>query len=658
VAHGGDDGAVTERAEVLWAPTPESVARSRVGRFRDRVEADLGLDLPDYAALWRWSVDDLAGFWGQVWEQLAPIAHSEPTAVLADPTMPGARWFPGATLNFAENALAGPDDDVVLLARSQTRAPVTLTRGELRDRVARAAAGLRRLGVGVGDRVAAYLPNGPEAVVALLATASLGAIWASCAPELGTRSVLDRFAQVAPSVLLVVDGYRYGDKAIDRTDAVAELRAGLPTVRTVVGVGYLDPDARPGDVAWADLLAAPAEPAYEALAFDTPLWILFSSGTTGLPKAIVHSHGGITVELLKTHALHNDLGPGDRYLVHCTTSWVMWNILVGGLLSGAAIVLFDGNPGHPDDLALWRLIERTGVTSFGCGAAMIMAHRRAGWSPRRRCDLSRLRTVLSTGSPLPAEGFRWVYAHVGRDVLLQSGSGGTDVCCAFVGGSPMLPVRAGEIAGPCLGVRAEALAPDGRPVVDEPGELVISSPMPSMPIAFWGDTDGSRYRESYFAMFPGRWRHGDWIVVAPDGSSRITGRSDGTLNRGGVRLGSAEFYAVLEDVPAVADSLVVHLEDPEGGAGRLLLFVEVADGRELDDELRGAIVRELRTRLSPRHAPDEVVGVPGIPYNLTGKKLEVPVKRLLQGVPRDEVLSDGAVRDPTVLDAFEALASR
>jgi acetoacetyl-CoA synthetase len=646
------------RGEVLWAPTPESIRASRVGRFRDWLARERGLRLDDYDALWRWSVQDLPGFWGAVWKYFAPVAQAPPSEVLADAAMPGARWFPGARLNFAENALQGPDGDLVVIARSQTRPPAELTRGELRDAVARCRAGLRRLGVGSGDRVAAYLPNIPEAVIAQLATASLGAVWASCAPEFGTQSVLDRFRQIEPAVLFTIDGYRYGTTGIDRREAVATIRAGLPSLRASVGVGYLDPGAHIGDTTWEELLAEPAEPVYAAVPFDFPLWILFSSGTTGLPKAIVHSHGGIVAELVKTHALQNDLGPGDRYFVHCTTSWVMWNIVVGALLVGAAIVLTDGNPNHPDDLQLWRTVSEAGVTSFGCGAAMLVHGRRQKLEPGRAFDLSALRLVLSTGSPLPADGFRWVYEAVSRTVLLQSGSGGTDVCTGFVGGSPMLQVRAGEIAGRCLGVLAEALDPDGNPVVGEPGELVISAPMPSMPVCFWDDPDGTRYRASYFGLYPGRWRHGDWITFGEDGSCQITGRSDGTLNRGGVRIGSAEFYAALEDVPQVQDSLIVHLEDPAGGLGRLILFVVPAAGVAFDDELEQRIRRRLRERLSPRHNPDDVIVIPGIPYNLTGKKLEIPVKRLLQGTPRERVVSDGAVRDPPVLDAFERLSRR
>ncbi len=626
-----------------------------MGQFLAWLGRTRGLTFADYHALWTWSVDDLDGFWGAVWSYFA-IGLGAPTKVLAERTMPGARWFPGVTVNYAEVSLRGEADDVVVIARSQTRAPSELTRGELRAAVARARAGLERLGVRRGDRVAAYMPNIPETLVAMLATTSLGAVWAACSPEFGVESVLDRFRQIEPTVLIAVDGYCYGEKKIDRTAAVASLRAGLPTLRATVGVPYraAPPDA---DLTWGELVAVEAAPAYAQVPFDHPLWILFSSGTTGLPKAITHGHGGVAIELAKSAALHGDLGPRDRYFVHCTTSWVMWNLLVGALAVGSAIVLFDGDPNAPDEQTLWQVVAETGATAFACGSTLIVTHRATGYVPRARFDLTKLRSVFCTGSPLPADGFRWIYEAVSETVYLQSSSGGTDVCGAFVGGSPMLPVRAGEIACACLGVRAIALDPAGNPLIGEPGELVIEAPMPSMPIYFWNDPDGAKYRAAYFEMYAGRWRHGDWIVFDEHGACKITGRSDGTLNRGGVRLGTAEFYGVLDAIPSIADALVLHLEDPGGGLGQLLLFVQLAPGAVLDDALRSRVVGELRTRLSPRHVPDAIRAVPAIPYGLTGKKLEVPVKRLLRGEPRAAVISEGAVRDPHALDAFTSESS-
>src|SRR5581483_1443619 len=502
---------------------------------------------------------------------------------------------------------------------------------ELRDQVARARAGLQRLGVGRGDRVAAYLPNIAETLVAFLATASLGAVWSSCAPEFGTRSVVDRLRQIDPKVLLAVDGYRYGDKDVDRRNEVAAIRAELPSLEATVAVPYLGNGGIPDAVSWSDLVAAPGELAFDAVPFDHPLYILFSSGTTGLPKPIVHGHGGILVEHLKVLGLCSDIGPADRFFWFSTTGWMMWNYLVSGLLVGAGVVLYDGNPGWPDVSELWRLAAETGVTWFGASAPFLLSCRKEGLRPGAELDLSAVRAVGSTGAPLPVEGFHWVYEAVGKDLVLSSCSGGTDVCSAFVGAVPVLPVRAGEITCRYLGAKVEAYDETGRSLVGQQGELVVTAPMPSMPVGFWGDSDGSRYRAAYFADFPGVWRHGDWITISDHGSCVISGRSDATLNRGGVRLGTAEFYSVVESLPEVADSLVVHLEDPEGGPGDLILFVALTDGRTLDDALTKRIATELRTNLSPRHVPNRIHQVAAIPRTLSGKKLEVPVKRILTG---------------------------
>jgi acetoacetyl-CoA synthetase len=642
---------------------PLSDRRStRVGRYLDWLERERALRFDSYDELWRWSVDELEAFWQSVWDYFEIEAHDQPECVLRSREMPGAKWFPGATLNYAQHVLRGDDETVVVISRSQTRGASELTRGELRSRVARARAGLDRLGVRPGDRVAAYAPNIEETMIALLATASIGAIWVVCAPEFGTQAVLDRLQQVEPAVLIAVDGYMYGDRPVDRRAAVSEIVRGLPTLRHVVHVPYLQQGT--DGLVWDDLLADEAEPRYEPVPFDHPLWILFSSGTTGLPKAIVHGHGGITLELMKSHAFHSDLGPGDRWLFFSPTGWVVWNLLVSAPLVGAAAVLWDGNPAYPDGAALWRALEETEATAFGCGATFLMLSRAAGLRPGEVFDLSRLRGIVSTGSPLPPEGFAWVYECVGRNTYLQSASGGTDVCTGFVGGSPLLPVRSGEIACSYLGADVRALDADGRDLIGELGELVVAQPMPSMPVGFWNDPPppdekiGERYRSAYFETYPGRWRHGDWIRINADRSCVITGRSDATLNRGGVRLGTSEFYAALAAIGEIEDSLVVHLEDTAGGLGELILFAALAGDAVLDDDLRGAVAGELRARLSPRHVPDRIVEVPAIPYNLTGKKLEVPVKRLLQGADRTSVLSEGAIRDPSSLDAFEQYARR
>ena len=644
---------------MLWQPPDDVGERSRIGRYLRWLSAERGRHLDGYDALWRWSVTDLDGFWRSIWDHFDLVSDAPVGDALASPEMPGARWFPGARLNYATHALrgaAGAPDSPALVALSQSRGRIELSGTELREQVARCRAGLVRLGVGQGDRVAAYLPNIPEAVVAFLATASLGAIWSSCAPEFGTRSVVDRLRQIEPAMLLAVDGYRYGDRTIDRTTEVAAIREELPSLRATVTVPYLaaDPESarHNGSVTWSELLAEHADLDIDDVAFDHPLYVLYSSGTTGLPKPIVHGHGGILVEHHKVLALHNDLGPGDRFFWFSTTGWMMWNYLVSGLLVGATPVLFDGDPGAPDLGALWRMAAEENVTFFGTSAPFLLACRKAGLVPRELADLSALRGVGSTGAPLPAEGFDWVYEAVGADLLLSSVSGGTDVCTAFVGGCPLVPVRSGEISCRYLGAKVEAFDEDGRSLIGEQGELVITAPMPSMPVGFWGDDDGSRYRAAYFERHPGVWTHGDWITLLPDGACTITGRSDATLNRGGVRMGTAELYSVVEALPEVADSLVVHLEDPDGSPGRLLLFVAPAPGVALDDDLRGRIATALRTELSPRHVPDEIREVPGVPRTLSGKKLEVPVKRILAGADPDVAASRGSLANPEVLDAY------
>jgi acetoacetyl-CoA synthetase len=646
-----------EEPRVLWRPPPDVRETTELGRYLAWLERERGLEFATYDELWRWSFDDLAAFWSSIWDFFGVTAHAPYGTVLASDTMPGATWFPSARLNFAEH-LVGHDDSadrVAAVSYSQTREPSSVTFQELREQVSRARAGLERLGVGPGDRVVAYLPNIPETLVGVAATASLGAIWASCAPELGPRSVVDRLAQLEPAVLLTVDGYGFRDRSIDRRSEIGAIRKALPTLRHVVHVPYGGQTVE-DSLPWAELVAEAGRLEFLPVPFDHPLFVLFSSGTTGRPKAIVHGHGGILLELLKAHALCWDLKPGGRLFWFSTTSWMMWNALVAALLVRSSIVMMDGDPTWPDLGWQWRLAGETQPSFMGVSPTYLMACRKAGLEPGRQHDLSSIRFFGTAGSPLPAEGYRYVYEQLGPDVLLVNGSGGTDVCTGIVSSSPLLPVYEGEISGRCLGVAADAFNAYGEPVVGELGELVITRPMPSMPVALWGDTDGSRYRDSYFSLFPGIWRQGDWVEFSERGTCVVTGRSDATLNRGGVRLGTGEFYGIVEEVPEVTDCLVVHLEDAEGGPGELILFVVLADDAVLDDELREDICRSLRTQLSPRHVPDAIVAVPAIPRTLTGKKLEAPVKRILRGDPIEAVASRDSLLEPAALDHFASIA--
>ncbi len=651
------DGTVAE-GTILWTPPPEARARANMTRYMGWLRETRDLTFDSYDALWRWSVTDLDAFWASIWEFCGVRARRPYARVLADRRVFGARWFPGAELNFAEHALARRDGHPAVVFASEDRAPASISYAELARQVAAAAAGLRRLGVRRGDRVAAYMPNIPETLVAFLAAASLGAIWSSCSPEFGTRSVVDRFRQIAPRVLLSVDGYRYGGRDFDRRDALGEIRRELPTLEaTVVVPGPRGaPPAGGGVRPWAELVRDPGgEPVFEPVPFDHPLWVLYSSGTTGLPKAIVHGHGGILLEMLKALTLHLDLGPDDRFFWFTTSGWMMWNFLISGLLVGATVVLYDGSPAYPDMGALWRLADDAGITYFGTSAPYVLGCGKAGVEPARVARLDRLRAVGSTGAPLPPEGFAWVYDHVKRDLLLGSVSGGTDVCTAFLLSCPLLPVRAGELQCRGLGAKIEAYDPAGRPLVGEVGELVITEPLPSMPVGFWNDPEGRRYRASYFDVYPGVWRHGDWIKITDTGGCVVYGRSDSTLNRAGVRMGTSEFYRVVDDLPEVVDSLVVDTGEL-GRDGQLLLFVVLRPGATLDASLRGRITQTIRTELSPRHVPDRIYQIAEVPRTLSGKKLEVPVKRILTGTPPERAASRDAMSNPDSLDVFVEIA--
>jgi acetoacetyl-CoA synthetase len=631
-------------------------------RYLRWLGSERDLRLAGYPELWEWSVGDLDAFWSSIWDFFSVEASRAPTAVLADRSMPGAGWFPGAELNYAEHLFRGREDSALaVLHASELRDLDELTWGELRARTASVAAGLRALGVGRGDRVVAYMPNIPETLIAFLACASLGAIWSSCSPDFGAGSVVDRFAQIEPKVLFAVDGYRYNGRDFDRLDVVAGLEGAMPTLEHTVVVPYLDGDPDLGGLRHATTLEAVQSTApeaaleFEQVPFDHPLWVLYSSGTTGLPKAIVHGHGGILLEHLKKMNLHVDLQEGDRLFWFTTTGWMMWNFLVGGLLTDAAVVLYDGSPGHPDMGVLWDLAERTGMTCFGTSASYISACMKAGLEPGDGRDLSRLRAVGSTGSPLSPEGFEWVYEHVGRDTWLFSTSGGTDVCTAFVGGVPLLPVHRGELQARALGAKVEAFDEEGRPLIGEVGELVLTEPMPSMPLFLWGDDDGTRYRESYFEQYPGVWRHGDWIEITPRGTAVIYGRSDSTINRQGVRMGTSELYRAIDAIPEVIDALVVDLPRP-GTEGWMPLFVVLAEGTELDERLESDIRRRIREQCSPRHVPDAIYRIAEVPRTLSGKVLEVPVKRILMGSPPERAASRDSLANPGSLDYFVELA--
>jgi acetoacetyl-CoA synthetase len=655
-------GAAT--GELLWEPSAELVEGSRLTEFMRWLERERGLSFGGFSELWQWSVDDLDGFWSAIWEFFEVRADGDPSPVLASREMPGAQWFPNTRLNYAEHVFAGKDDDeTAILHASELRELGQLSWGELRRQVAAVAAGLQALGVEPGDRVVAYMPNIPEAIVAFLATASIGAVWSSCSPDFGPASVVDRFAQIEPKVLFAVDGYRYGGKDFDRRETVARLQEAMPGLGRTVVLPYLDedPDLSPlrDSLRWEELLqlGGSAELRFARVPFDHPLWVLYSSGTTGLPKAIVQGQGGILLEHLKKLNLHVDAHPGDRLFWFTTTGWMMWNFLVSGLLTRAAIVLYDGNPGHPDMGTLWDLAERAGVTMFGTSAAYIGACMKAGVEPGAGRDLGALKAVGSTGSPLSPEGFDWIYEHLGKETWLFSTSGGTDLCTAFVGGVATLPVYRGEIQARALGAAVEAWNENGEPVVGEVGELVVTEPMPSMPIRFWGDQDGSRYRGSYFEMFPGVWRHGDWLELTRRGTAVIYGRSDSTINRGGIRMGTSEIYRAVLGIEEIVDALVVDVPRP-GTDGWMPLFVVMREGAELDAALPKEIARRVREQCSPRHVPDEVFAIEEVPRTLSGKVLEVPVKRILMGTPVEKVASRDSLANPAALDYFVAMARR
>jgi acetoacetyl-CoA synthetase len=641
---------VSRDPTALWQPSEAFAERTRMRAYMRALAAGRGVRAATYDELWRWSVEDLEGFWASIAEHFEVAFHEPPRAVLGSRAMPGAEWFAGATLSYPEHILRGRDDGAVAIRHASELRPLQeLTWGELRVQVARIQAGLRDLGVGRDDRVVAYMPNIPETIAAFLAVAGLGAIWSSCSPDFGARSVVDRFAQIEPKVLLAVDGYRYGGRDFDRGAVVDEIHAEVGGA--LVRLGYL------AGSGWQDGFLGPEESELELapVDFSHPLWVLYSSGTTGLPKAIVHGHGGILLEQLKKLNLHLDTHADDRVFWFTTTGWMMWNFLVGVLLTPASIVLYDGNPGTPSLHRLWELAAEAGVTCFGTSAAFIAGCMKAGVRPAQGRDLTALRSVGATGSPLSPEGFRWVYDELGSDTWLFSTSGGTDVCTAFVGGVPLEPVYEGELQGRSLGCDVQAFDEDGNALVGEVGELVITQPMPSMPLRFWNDPGGERLHEAYFDMYPGVWRHGDWIELTERGTAIIYGRSDSTINRGGVRMGTSEIYRAVLALDDVTDALVVDV--PRAGAENwMALFVVLREGAELDDDLRAALARRIRADCSPRHVPDDVFAVAEVPRTLSGKVLEVPVKRILSGTPPERAASRDSLANPAALDWFSEFA--
>lgn len=644
--------------DVIWSPSEERIKESVLWDFMSWLKSEKDVEVEDYTQMWKWSVDKLEAFWESIWEYSGVISSSPYSKVLGETTMPGAEWFPGSTLNFAENIFAqSKDNQPSLFFRSEFISTQEMSWSELKRQVASVAKGLKELGVESGDRVAAYLPNIPETVVAFLATASIGAIWSVCSPDFGSRSVIDRFLQIEPVVLLAVDGYSYNGKKFDKREEVQTIQKSLTSLRYTVFIPYIQEENLEGCITWKTLLRNETPLTFEALPFEHPLWIVYSSGTTGLPKPIVQSHGGIVLEYKKTMMVQHGYKPEDVVYWFSSTGWVMWNMLIGCLLTGSTIVIYDGSPSYPSMEVLWELAEEVGITSFGTSAPFILNSMKMNVRPKEKYDLSKLKSLFSTGAPLTGEGYKWVYEHVKSDIWLVSASGGTDVCSAFVGGVQIEPVRIGEIQGRSLGVAVQAFDEEGNALTNEVGELVITKPMPSMPLYFWNDKGNKRYHESYFGEYPGIWKHGDWIKIDEKGRCVIYGRSDSTINRSGVRMGTSDLYRIIATLDEVIDSLVIDLE-VMGKSTALLLFVVLKQGHSLDDGLRTKLKNQIRESLSPRFIPDEIYEVKDIPKTLNGKKMEVPIRKLLLGFDSEKVINSDSMGNPDSLSFFMELATK
>ena len=645
--------------QALWTPSLDLIEGSNLKKYQRWLEEHKNLRFSSYHELWQWSVNHPGTFWKSLWEYF-DILHDGTFSYVLKGSMPDCKWFEGTKLNYAEHIFrkASPNSAAIIF-KSESSSIQSIGWDELKQQVSSLQKHLKEKGIKAGDRIVAYLPGAPEATVAFLAANSLGAIWSSCSPDFGTNSVIDRFAQIEPKVLIAVDFYQYGGKVFDKKETVRELSEALPSLEHVIVISRSNDLKLSKQVyQWDQVTSQSGETVeFTRVPFAHPIWVLYSSGTTGLPKAITHSHGGILLEQLKYGTFHNDFKPGERCFWYTTTGWMMWNYIHGSLLAGGTMVLYDGSPAYPDLNALWKFSEEASISHFGTSAGFILANMKADLHPAKDFDLSSLRSIGSTGSTLPPEGFEWIYKEVKKDLWLASMSGGTDVCSAFVGGNPMLPVYSGEIQCRALGCKLEAFDEFGKTVLDEVGEMVITSPMPSMPVYFWNDPDNKRYHESYFDMYPNVWRHGDWTQITPRDGVIIYGRSDATLNRGGVRIGTSEIYRAVDKIMEVKDSMIICIEK-DGGQFWMPLFVVMKDGVNLTEDIRKKINTTIRSDYSPRHVPDEIIAVPDIPYTISGKKTETPVKKVLMGKDPKEVVNAGALKNPSSMDFFISLAKK